>query len=77
MSERDGDPVAFTARALAVRDWIEASIHFRQQPVLDAIGDDFDELLGYLEPWAAEIVGAGYYPSDILQLPPQWGHLPD
>lgn len=67
----------FTDRGRAVRDVIEASTNAQQQPILDAIGDDFDELLGLLEPWAAAIVGAGYYPSDIRQLPPQWGQLPD
>lgn len=73
----DGDPVAFTSRGRNVREWIEASTNAQQQPVLDAIGDDYDELLGYLEPWASAIVRAGYYPSDIRQLPPQWGRLPD
>ena len=73
----DGDPVTFTSRGRAVREWIEASTNAQQQPVLDAIGDDYDELLGYLEPWAAAIVGAGYYPTDIRQLPPQWGQLSD
>ena len=73
----DGDPVVFTSDGRAVREWIEASTNAQQQPVLDAIGRDYDELLGYLEPWASAIVAASYYPSDIRQLPPAWGQLPD
>ena len=73
----EGDPPVFTAAGRAVREWIEASTNAQQQPVLDAIGDDFDELVALTEPWAGAIVAAGYYPSDIRQLPPQWGQLPD
>ena len=73
----DGDPVVFTSDGRAVREWIEASTNAQQQTVLDAIGRDYDELLGYLEPWASAIVAASYYPSDIRQLPPAWGQLPD
>jgi Helix-turn-helix family len=73
----NGDPVAFTPAGRAVREWIEASTNAQQQPVLDALGDEYDELLGLLRPWAGAIVSANYYPSDIRQLPPQWGQLPD
>ena len=75
--QRTTRTVVFTSDGRAVREWIEASTNAQQQPVLDAIGRDYDELLGYLEPWASAIVAASYYPSDIRQLPPAWGQLPD
>jgi hypothetical protein len=31
--------------------------------------------VGLIEPWAGQIVAANGYPTDIRQLPPQWGNL--
>lgn len=73
----EGDPIRFTDQGQAFRDAIEAATNAQQQPILDAIGHDYEELLDLLEPWAGAIVEAGYYPTDIRQLPPQWGQLPD
>jgi hypothetical protein len=71
----DGDPVQFTAAGRAVRESIEASTNAQQQPLLDALGADYDELLGLIEPWAGQIVAANGYPTDIRQLSAQWGNL--
>lgn len=71
-----GDPVVFTERGAALREAIEVATDVQQRPFLDALGDDLDELLGYLQPWSAALVGAGAYPSAIEQLPPTWGRPP-
>jgi helix-turn-helix protein len=63
----------FTDAGRAVREAIEASTNAQQLPLLDALGDDYDELLSLIEPWAGQIVAANGYPTDIRQLPPQWG----
>ena len=75
----DGDPVPVTSRGRAVWEWIEAwrpSTNAQLQPVLDAIGDDYDELLGYLEPWAAAIVGGGLLPERHSSAPTAMGSAP-
>ena len=33
--------------------------------MLDALGDDLDELLGYLDVWSDAIIAAGSYPQRI------------
>ena len=33
------------------------------QPIVDALGDDLDELIGLLNPWGASIRDAGGYPA--------------
>lgn len=71
----EGDPPSFTAAGRAVREGIEVATDRQQRPVLEALGGDVDELIDLLEPWAAALVAAGSYPSDIRQLPPTWGVL--
>ncbi|MCU1502243.1 MAG: hypothetical protein JWM12_1597 [Ilumatobacteraceae bacterium] len=73
----DGDPVALTERGRELRESIEVSTDIQQRPILDALGDDYDELLSLVEPWAGAIFAAGEYPSSIEQLPPDWGRLDD
>jgi hypothetical protein len=46
-----------------LREWIEAATDRQQSPILDAIGDDLDELLGLLSPMRDLILADGAYPS--------------
>ncbi|RZT86661.1 hypothetical protein EV383_3558 [Pseudonocardia sediminis] len=71
-----GDGTGFTDAGASLRESLETATDVQQEPLLDALGDDLDELLGYLRPWAAAIVEAGVYPSSIEQLPPTWGRPP-
>lgn len=73
----EGDPVTLTERGRALREAIEVATDIQQRPILDAIGDELDELLGLIEPWAATIYASGTYPTSIEQLPPQWGQMVD
>jgi hypothetical protein len=51
-----------------LREQIESDTDAMEVPIVDAIGSDFDELIGILRPWAAAIVKAGIagggYPGD-------------
>ena len=71
----DGDPVAFTSAGRDLRDSIEAATDAQMAPVMDALGDDLDELVGLLAPWAATIVQAGGFPAVVTQIPARWGRL--
>ncbi len=53
----EGD--AFTPDGTAFRDDLEAQTDDMEVPIVDAIGGDFDELIGILRPWAAAIVKVG------------------
>lgn len=62
----DGD--GFSAAGRAFRERIEAETDEMEVPLVEAIGGDFDELIGILRPWAAAIVRVGIagggYPGD-------------
>ena len=73
----EGDPVALTALGKELRDGIEVATDVQQRSILEAIGDDLDELLALVEPWAAAIYAGGGYPTSIEQLSPEWGRLDD
>jgi hypothetical protein len=66
---RDG---AFTDAGRAEREAVEAATDRHCRPVIDALGDDLDELLGILEPWGAAIrKGGGYLsagPDDLARM---------
>jgi hypothetical protein len=53
----DGD--GFSAAGKEFRDRIEAETDDMETPIVEAIGADFDELIGILQPWAAKIYAAG------------------
>ena len=57
---RDG---AFTDDGRAAREALEAATDVQMTPVLDALGDDFEELLAILRPWGAAIREAKGYPA--------------
>ena len=50
---------AFTPEGQALRDRVETDTDDMETAIVEAIGDDFDELIALLRPWAAAIVGAG------------------
>jgi hypothetical protein len=62
----EGD--AFTPAGRAFRELIESDTDAMETPIVDAIGDDFDELIAILRSWAMAIVKVGIagggYPGD-------------
>ena len=46
-------------------DEIEARTDELERPVLDALGDDVDELLKHLDAWSEAVIAAGSYPKRI------------
>lgn len=59
---------AFTPDGESLRGTIERVTDLGERSIISALGDDADELLGLLEPWAKAIVVAGGYPADPSQL---------
>ena len=53
---------AFTEEGRAVRERIEVATDRGCQPILDALGEDLDELVSILEPWGQLVRDAGGYP---------------
>jgi hypothetical protein len=62
----DGDDLTDAGRA--VREGIEEATDAGDRPVLEALGDDVDELIGLLRPWARAVVESGGYPMDPSDL---------
>jgi hypothetical protein len=71
------EPVAFTDAGRTLRERIEVDTDRQQRPLIEALGDDYEELLSILEPWAGAIVEAGGFPTAIDQLAAAWGSLDD
>jgi hypothetical protein len=57
----------------AFREEIEVRTDELERPVLDALGDDLDELLKYLDAWAEAVVAAGSYPKRVSGMYSQGG----
>jgi hypothetical protein len=49
----------------AFREEVEVRTDELERPLLDALGDDLDELLKHLDAWAEAIIAAGSYPKRI------------
>jgi hypothetical protein len=49
----------------AFREEIEVRTDELERPLLDALGDDLDELLEHLDAWSDAIIQAGSYPQRI------------
>jgi hypothetical protein len=49
----------------AFREEIEVRTDELERPLLDALGDDLDELLEHLDTWSEAIIDAGSYPQRI------------
>jgi len=58
------DGADFTAEGQALRGEIESATDQGERRLVDALGDDADELFDLLTPWAASIVEQGGYPAD-------------
>jgi hypothetical protein len=59
---------ALTAEGRAARESVEAATDHQMRPVVDALGEELDELCGALEVWSAAVRAAGGYPDGILGL---------
>lgn len=57
----DGD--GLTPAGRDTREVIEATTDHQCQPLVDALGDDFDELVELLAGWSGIVVGGAGYPS--------------
>lgn len=57
---RDG---GLTAQGRTEREAVELATDRQCRPVVDALGDDLDELLGILRPWGEAIRSGGGYPA--------------
>jgi len=58
----------FTPEGEELRASIEEATDRQERSAVAALGDDAEELLGLLEPWASAIVAAGGYPADPRNL---------
>jgi Helix-turn-helix family len=54
---------AFTDAGRAEREAVERTTDRQCRPIVEALGDDLDELLGILEPWGQAIRDAHGYPA--------------
>jgi hypothetical protein len=54
---------AFTDDGRRHREEVERATDRQCRPIVEALGDDIDELLGIIEPWGAAIREAAGYPS--------------
>jgi len=52
-----------TDQGLVEREAVEVATDAQCRPIIDALGDDLDELLGILHPWGASIRDAAGYPA--------------
>jgi hypothetical protein len=61
---------AFTDAGRDAREAIEVATDQQVRPVLDALGDDVEELIGLLEPWGTSVRAAGGYVGSAADLWP-------
>ena len=54
---------AFTDEGRAVREEVELVTDAQCRPIVEALGDDHEELVGILGPWGAAVRVAGGYPA--------------
>ncbi len=72
----EGDPPKFTEAGRLLREAIEINTDRQCRPMIEALGDEYEELLSIIEPWAGAIVASpGGYPTDIEQLSAAWGRI--
>jgi hypothetical protein len=58
----------FTDKGRAAREAVERATDRQMRPAIEALGDDVDELLGFVEPWSAQVRAAGGYIKSAIQL---------
>ena len=54
---------AFTPTGRALREQVEAVTDQLCHPIIESLGDDFDELIAIVGPWSESIKAAGGYPG--------------
>ena len=59
------DDEQLTDAGRAFREEIEVRTDELERPLLDALGDDLDELLDHLDAWSEAIIDAGSYPQRL------------
>jgi hypothetical protein len=62
------DDEGFTAAGEELRGQIEEATDRGEARIVEALGDDADELFGLLEPWATAVVDSGGYPANPADL---------
>ena len=62
------DDQGFTPEGESLRASIEEATDRQERSVVEALGDDAEELFDLLEPWATAIVESGGYPADPRRL---------
>jgi hypothetical protein len=62
---KDGD---FTDKGRSVRGQVELDTDAQMRPAIEALADDFDELVGIVEPWSAAVREAGGYIKSTISL---------
>jgi len=70
-----GEPPLLTDDGRRFREAIEVATDLQQVPILRAIGDEYDELLAIIEPWAGTVVAGRGFPTSVEQIPAGWGRL--
>jgi hypothetical protein len=55
------DGAGFSPRGRAEREAVEVATDGPMRPAIEALGTDFDELVGIVEPWSAAVRQAGGY----------------
>jgi hypothetical protein len=53
----------FTPAGRAAREQVEVVTDQLCRPIIEALGDDFDELVGIVGPWSGSIIAADGYPA--------------
>ena len=59
---------AFTGKGEELRAAIEEATDQAEAKLVDALGDDAEELFSILDPWATAIIESGGYPADPRQM---------
>ena len=59
---------AFTDAGRAARERVEKATDAQMRPAIEALGDDFDELIAILGPWGDAIRASGGYLTSVAQL---------
>ena len=58
-------PPKLTDAGRAFREEVEVRTDELERPIIDALGDDMDELVEHLDSWSESIVAAGSYPPRV------------
>jgi hypothetical protein len=58
----------FTDAGRAARADVELATDLQMRPTIEALGDDFDELIRIIEPWSERVRDAGGYLKSTVQL---------